>query len=98
MGDHRAEAAGVAGLRNLSADLLEQLIRELLHPLGQDLLLRGEVVVHGGRRHLDRGRDVLHGHLVDGDRGEQTHRAVDHDVTARRSMGRTAGGGGGVDS
>ena len=97
VGDHRLEA-GIAGLRNLAADLLEELFRELLHPLDQDLFLRGEVVVHRGGRHLDRARDVLDGHLVDRDRGEQPHRAVDHDVTARRSVGRPAGGGGGVDA
>ena len=72
--------------------------------LGQDLLLGREVVVHRGRGHLDRRRDVLDGHLVDRPRVlEHLHQAggfgrqrlevgepVDQAVTLARQATRTA--------
>ena len=95
--DQFVEPSGAVARRQLRPDLVEQLVGELLHALGEDLLLRGEVVVHGGGRHLDRAGDVLNGHLVDRNRREQTHRAVDDDLAARRSVRGSAGRGGGVD-
>ncbi len=73
-------------------------VAEPLHALDQDLLLRGEVVVHRGRGHVDGAGDVLHRDLVDRHRREQPHRAVDRRRGGATVGARVGGAGGGVDA
>ena len=89
--DDAADAVGVALFRHACAHLGQQVVAKAGHPLEQDLLLRGEVVVHRGRRHVDGVGHVLNGDLVDGQRGKQAHRTVDDRVACATDGGQGGG-------
>ncbi len=97
-GEQLADTVALARLDLQCAELDHERVAEALEALQQDLLLRREVVVHRGRCHVDRRRDVEDRHLVDRDGGEQTHRTVDDVGAPRRTVGWTPGVGWSIDT
>ena len=82
VGDEAGDAIGVALRWNASAHFVEQFVGEAGEALHQNLLLRGEVVIHRCRGHAHCTGDVVNGHFIHREGGEEVHRAIDHRAAA----------------